>query len=226
MRFNREQVTELLKKGLIWSIPAILSIWIVTVVFGIADKILGVFTRAFLYWFVPEFLHVGPFAGGESPLLSFIFLMVLLVIVGAFVSWRFGETIVRAFESLVVRTPGIGIVYRSARTVAEFFDSKKTTPFQRVVLIPYPHPGVFVKAFVSGTTKIKFKDGNEQTFLKVVVPNPPTGIQGIVLVPEKDAIDLPMTVAEGIQFYVSLGMVAPSEMDLTKPIEPASDTTA
>jgi hypothetical protein len=84
-------------------------------------------------------------------------------------------------------------------------------------MIPYPHKDVYTKAFVAGKTTVQWSDGVEQVMLKVVVPNPPTGIQGIVMVPEELAIELPMTVEEGLQYYVSLGVVAPERLKLPVP---------
>ena len=49
---------------------------------------------------------------------------------------------------MIVRIPGIGFVYRNTRKMAEFFDGSKNTPFERVVLVPYPHKDVLTIAFV------------------------------------------------------------------------------
>jgi uncharacterized membrane protein len=224
MQFNKETkqlVRQYLLKGLAWSVPALLTIWLVSLVFNIADKFLGPVTSMLLRTLLPDFLLVGPFANGESSFVSFLLMLLLLTVLGAFVSWRYGERIVRGVESLIVRIPGIGFVYRNTRKMAEFFDGSKNTPFERVVLVPYPHKDVLTIAFVAGHTLIKWGESSEESYLKVVVPNPPTGVQGIVLVPERMAVDTSMTVEEGLQHYVSLGMVSPAV--LTVSARPADD---
>ncbi|MBX3073448.1 DUF502 domain-containing protein [Candidatus Obscuribacterales bacterium] len=218
---TKELVLRYLKRGLVLSGPAILTIWLLSMIFGLADKIVGSFTRTLISIVVPEWLQVGPLANGESAFLSFILLLAIMTVLGAFVSWRYGAIIVRGGESLVLKIPGVNILYRNARKLSAFFDSENGTPFERVVMIPYPHKDVYTKAFVAGKTTVQWSDGVEQVMLKVVVPNPPTGIQGIVMVPEELAIELPMTVEEGLQYYVSLGVVAPERLKLPVP-SPAS----
>lgn len=213
-RQTKELILKYLKRGLVLSGPAILTIWLLSLIFGAADKIVGPFTRTLINVVVPEWLRIGPLANGESPFLSFILLLAIMTVLGAFVSWRYGAAIIRGAEGLVLKIPGVGILYRNARKLSAFFDSENGTPFERVVLIPYPHKDVFTKAFVAGKTTLVWADGVEQVMLKVVVPNPPTGVQGIVMVPEELAIDLPMTVEEGLQYYVSLGVVAPERIKL------------
>lgn len=210
-------------KGLIWSIPMVLTLWILSVVFSIADRIMGPVTRTLLNALLPDWLLVGPIAGGESPIVSFVLLALLLTILGGFVSWRYGENLVRAVDSVIKRVPGVGLIYRSTRTIAEFFDGSKPSPFERVVLVPYPHPGVYTVAFVAGHATIKDLTGKDTDCLKVVIPNPPTGVQGIVLVPEHLARDTCLTVEEGIQFYVSLGMVSPPVITVEEAPEKTSD---
>ena len=57
--------------------------------------------------------------------------------------------------------------------------------------------------------------------LRVAVPTPPNPFSGLLfLVPEEDCVDVEMTVEEGMQYFVSLGMVGPAEMSLT----PRNDT--
>jgi uncharacterized membrane protein len=204
-----------LLRGLALSIPGIITISLLTAVCGLADKLLGPFTRLFIRIVVPSWMLVGPFKDGDSSLLSFIFLLVLLTTGGAFVSWKYGERMVRAFEGLLIAVPGIGYIYQSTQKLSEVLDTSKKNAFQRMVLIPYPHAGCLTIGFVSGTTVIG-QNGQEVVHLRVVIPAPPTGVQGIVLVKESDAIDIPMDVDDGIQFYVSLGTVAPERIDISE----------
>lgn len=211
---TKELIRKCLMRGLILSVPGIFTIWLLSIVFGVADKVVGPITRTLIDLVVPTSLQIGPLTNGESPLLSFLLLLLILTVLGGFVSWRWGERIVRWFENQIIKIPGIGFIYRNTRKMATFFDIEKGSPFERVVLIPYPHADILTKAFVSGRTTMVFADGIEEVFLKVVIPNPPTGVQGICLVPERLCIDIEMTVEEGLQFYVSLGVVAPEKLKL------------
>jgi|AGTN01.1.fsa_nt_gi Uncharacterized conserved protein len=211
---TKEAIQKYLIKGLVWSIPALLCLWLLSFVFGIADKIMGSVTSALLKGLLPESWLVGPIANGNSPVLSFILLLLVMTVIGALVSWKFGENIVRSVEGLVMKLPGIGMIYRNTRKMTEFFDGEKGTPFERVVMIPYPHAGIYTLAFVAGKIDFEYQGGPTVPCIKAVVPNPPTGVQGIVLVPERDVIEVPMSVEEGIQFYVSVGMVSPTRLSV------------
>ncbi len=211
---TKDLIRKCLMRGLVLSVPGIFTIWLLSIVFGVADKVVGPITRTIIDLLVPKWLHIGPLSGGESPILSFALLLFLLTVLGGFVSWRWGEAIVLWFEKQIMRLPGIGFIYRNTRKMAAFFDMEKGSPFERVVLIPYPHKDILTKAFVSGQTTLVFADGTEEVYLKVVIPNPPTGVQGICLVPQRLCVDVPMTVEEGLQFYVSLGVVAPEKLKL------------
>jgi len=211
---TKDLIRKCLLRGLVLSGPGIITIWLLSLIFDLADKVVGPITRTIIS-LIPQWLHFGPLADGKSPFLSFLLLLGIMTVLGAFVSWRFGERIVRGVEGLIVKIPGIGLVYRNTRKMASFFDSDKGSPFERVVLIPYPHKDIYTKAFVAGKSTLVWKDGKQDVYLKVVVPNPPTGVQGICLVPERLAIDLPtMSVEDGLQFYVSLGVVAPEKLEL------------
>lgn len=211
---TKELIRKCLMRGLILSVPGIFTIWLLSIVFGVADKVVGPITRMLIDLIVPTWLQIGPLTNGESPLLSFLLLLLILTVLGGFVSWRWGERIVRWGENQIMKVPGIGFIYRNTRKMAAFFDLEKGSPFERVVLIPYPHADVLTKAFVSGKTTLVYADGSEEVALKVVIPNPPTGVQGICLVPERLCVDLDMSVEEGLQFYVSLGVVAPEKLKL------------
>lgn len=207
---TKEAIQKYLLKGLVWSIPALLCAWLITLVFNLADTIMGSVTTMLLTTLLPESWLVGPIANGQSPILSFILLAFVMTVIGALVSWRYGELIVRNLEGLVIRIPGVGLIYRNARKMTEFFDGGKGTPFERVVLIPYPHKELYTLAFVAGKIDFAYEGGPTVPCIKAVVPNPPTGVQGIVLVPESLVKEVPMSVEEGIQFYVSVGMVSPT----------------
>ncbi len=211
---TRHTIKHCLIRGLILSVPGILTIWLLNVVFGIADQVVGPISRGLIALLVPDWLQIGPLSPNSSGFLSFLLLGLLLTILGALMHWRWGERMVEFGENTIEKIPGIGFLYRNVRKMAAFFNNEKGSPFERVVMIPYPHDKVYTKAFVAGKTIVTIDGGKEQVLLKVVVPNPPTGIQGILLVPEHLAIDLPMSVEDGLQYYLSLGVVAPARMDL------------
>jgi uncharacterized membrane protein len=209
-------IKEFLKKGLFALLPVALTLWVVNFVFDLADGWFGSAVDAFVRSVIPSSLLVGPLANGHVPGLAFFVLLLVLVLVGAFTSLAFGAFIFRKFDYLISLIPGAGLVYKSTRKVGDLFSNPKETPFQKVVIVPLM--GTKALALVSGRTVDKVTG---VPHLRVAVPTPPNPFSGLLfLVPEEDCVDVEMTVEEGMQYFVSLGMVGPAEMSLT----PRNDT--
>jgi len=207
---GRGSLRELLIKGFVVLAPGVVTLAAVNFAFGLADQWLGSAVDAFVRAVVPAQLLVGPFANGHIPGLAFFVLLLAFVLVGAFTRLAFGAFIVRQLDYLVGLIPGAGLFYRSTRKVGDLFSNPKDTPFQKVVIVPLM--GTKALALVSGRT-VDAVTG--ESYLRVAVPTPPNPFSGLLfLVPEKDCIDCGMTVEEGMQYFVSLGMVGPSEMPL------------
>ncbi|MCC7531456.1 MAG: DUF502 domain-containing protein [Candidatus Melainabacteria bacterium] len=205
-------IRKLLFKGLFALLPVALTLWVVNFAFNLADGWFGPAVDAFVRSVVPASLLVGPFAGGHIPGLAFFVLLVVLVVVGGLTSFAFGSFIFRQLDYFISLIPGAGLVYKSTRKVGDLFANPKDTPFQKVVLIPF-NGNVKALALVSGRTVDKVTG---VPHLRVAVPTPPNPFSGLLfLVPEADCVDVEMTVEEGMQYFVSLGMVGPAEMSLT-----------
>ncbi len=209
-------IKKLLGKGLFALLPVALTLWVVNFVFNLADGWFGPAVDAFVRAVIPSSLLVGPLAQGHIPGLAFFVLLVVLVMVGGFTSVAFGAYIFRKFDYLISLIPGAGLVYKSTRKVGDLFSNPHETPFQKVVIVPLM--GTKALALVSGRTVDKVTG---IPHLRVAVPTPPNPFSGLLfLVPEADCVDVEMTVEEGMQYFVSLGMVGPAEMSLT----PRNDT--
>lgn len=197
-------------RGLFFSLPPAITIWVVSFAFGLVDAWLGPATDALVRLIVPESLLVGPFQDGHIPGLSFLLLVLLLVFVGAFASWTIGERLLRLLDSFIIKVPVVGAIYKGVRKIGDLFTGTKELPFQKVVILPFMGNGNYTLGFVTGST-INKADG--RVYLRVAVPTPPNPVSCIlVIVPEDRTEDAGMTVAEGLQFCMSLGMVGPGEM--------------
>lgn len=208
---------EILWKGLLWSIPLVLTIWLAGFVFSVADAVMGPLARALVRFFAPEALLQGSFSNGHVPGLSLILMVILLACVGSFVSFRWGKSIAHFMEAQIQRVPAVGAVYRNAKKISDFFENAESAKFEGVVLVPYPHPEVLTLAFVTGKVQVIDASGEATIYLKAVIPNPPTGIQALPLIPQSLARDPGMTIEDGIQFYLSVSMVAPKSIKIAMP---------
>ena len=81
---------------------------------------------------------------------------------------------------------------------------------QRMVLVAFPHPGMKVPAFLTGTCR---DVQTQKVILCVYVPTTPVPTSGyFLLVPEEEAIELNWTAEESLQAIISAGLTAPPQV--------------
>ena len=154
----------------------------------------------------PEAL-VGQYVPGVGIILSFI----LLVVTGVVVRNLFGGQIVEGFENLVRRIPVIGAIYGGAKTFSETVLTDKGKSFKQVVIVEFPHEGIFSVGNLPSHELEEVQAKTEQEVTCVFVPttpNPTTGF--IVLVPKDEVVMLDMTVDEAFKMLLTLGVVVPT----------------
>jgi uncharacterized membrane protein len=178
-----------------------------------ADAWLGPMVDALVRAIVPAQFLVGPFAGGHIPGMSFFVILFILVVFGGIASVALGAAFFRKVDAAISMLPGAGLIYKSVRKVGDLFTGQKEVPFQKVVVIPFMNTQAL--GFLTGRTVDKVTG---LTHFRVVVPTPPNPFSGFILtVPESECIDAGMTIEEGMQYFMSFGMVGPAEMNLTPP---------
>jgi uncharacterized membrane protein len=163
------------------------------------------------------------FENYAAPLIAIVLVLVLLYCLGFFAHSRLR----RAIDWVLLRVPLISGVYEGVRSVFQSMErqsGKQRT--QRVVLIPFPHPGLKAAAFVTATCRdIK----TQKTLLCVYVPQSPLPTNGhLLLVPEEEATELNWTSEETLQTLISGGFTAPQEVSYfgTKPAIAADSAAA
>jgi uncharacterized membrane protein len=88
--------------------------------------------------------------------------------------------------------------------------SEDRSKFRRVVMVEYPRKGVYSLGLVTGVGAGEVQDRTGETVLNVFLPTTPNPTSGwYVLVPEKDVIELEMSVEDAFKLIVSGGMVVP-----------------
>src|SRR5215471_8778644 len=88
------------------------------------------------------------------------------------------------------RIPGVGIVYGSTKSLGEAFLNQKEETFRKVVLVQWPHPGIWRVGFLTGHVAPELKAKLGQDVSCVFVPHTPNPASGFVhYVPKKDLIE-------------------------------------
>src|SRR5262249_37987331 len=118
--------------------------------------------------------------------------------------------LVRMWDMLLTRIPGIGIVYGSTKSLGEAFLNQKEQAFRQVVLVPWPHPGMLRVGFIPGRpgADVSATLGTDVEVVFVPhTPNPPSGF--VHYVPRKDIVYLDWPIEDGLKVIVSGGVVQP-----------------
>ena len=82
--------------------------------------------------------------------------------------------------------------------------------YRGVVLVEYPRKGLYAIGFVTGLAEGELQEKTGDRVLNVLIPTTPNPTSGwYVLVPEREAMSLDMSVEEAFKVIISGGMVVP-----------------
>lgn len=146
------------------------------------------------------------------PGVGLVILVVALILVGMFAAGFLGSFFLRLGEWLVYKMPLISTVYSLLKQVFETFFSSKTQAFKKVVMLEYPRKGIWILGFVSAELRGEVKDKLPNETVGVFIPTTPNPTSGfLIFVPQKDVIELSMSVEEGLKYVVTGGLTVPKE---------------
>lgn len=186
--------------GLVILLPLVLTIYVFLLTVGFADGLLG-------KYIAPIFKkHDWPYYPGMGIILT----VVLVTIIGFFVTNFLGRTIYGLFERILLRLPFFRQVYPAMKEIAMFIFSRERTTFQQVVILEYPRKGIYSFGFITNETSRRITDKLKTELVNVFVPSAPGPLTGyIVMIPRKELVFPDMTVEEAVKLIVSGGVVNP-----------------
>ncbi len=182
--------------GLIVFLPVAITFSIIVWLFRIVDSFLG--------WLLTLII------GRPIPGLGFVASIVVIFFIGALATNVVGRRLVGFFEGLMLRIPLARSIYSATKSISDSIFLQRHAAFRRAVLLEWPRKGIFTVGFVTGeSTGVPDTPGGKALNVFVVTtPNPTTGF--MMIVPEREAYALGMTVEEALQLVISGGIVAPS----------------
>jgi uncharacterized membrane protein len=187
--------------GLATLFPAIVTVYLISIVFKFADGLLGRFINR--YWLATY--------GYEIPGLGLVMTVILILVAGVISSHVFGRMMFRGLEDWFGGLPLIRQIYQPVKQLARFIfepGEKGAGAFRRVVLVQYPRAGTWSLAFVTNEA-ITDATGTERTLLTILIPTPPSPLTGpVIFVPKEDAIPLQMSIEDAFKLIVSGGIIA------------------
>lgn len=186
-------------RGLGLTIPVMVTVWVFQVLFQTVDGfILPVYDRVL---------------GQHIPGLGFITVIILLLLIGLLARNWIGSFVFSQFDKLILSVPFARTIYSAIKDLIQAFNSGGKT-FRRVLFVEYPRPGLYTIAFQTNEIEI-IREKTGERMISVYIPNPPNPTSGImILVPEKDARPIDLSVEEGLKLVLSGGIVSPQNISV------------
>ena len=177
--------------GLLAIVPIALTFWILRFLFRFLDS----FTAPIL-----------KNLGFEIPGLGIILTLLLIFILGLFITNVLGRTIFNWGEKILTKLPLVNTIYNAVKQITNAFSGKSMKNFKQVIFIQYPRKGLWTMCFV--TNQSKNESGDE--FYNVFVPTTPNPTSGVfIVIPQKDAVHPDISVEEGLKSIISGGIIDP-----------------
>jgi uncharacterized membrane protein len=144
------------------------------------------------------------------PVFLAVFIL-LLYMLGKFMSIGFGGYFTSLLEGGVRRLPLVRNVYSAVKQISEFIFSEREFKFTRIVAVEFPRKGTWQLGFVTGEGMAEINTAVGEPILTVLVPYSPLPVTGCTIsVRKSECIDLDITFDQACEYIVSCGVVVPS----------------
>jgi uncharacterized membrane protein len=188
--------------GLLALAPTAITLWVLLLLLNWMDNLLG------------RYLRFPVLNYHRIPGLGLVATFVLLLIVGWLVTvigrWLGGRPMLRMWDHLLSRIPGVGLLYGSTKSFGEAFFTSRGTTFKQVVLVPWPLPGIYRIGFIAARPSPAVRRHLGDDIEVVFMPHTPNPASGFVhYVPRAQVIYLDWAVEDGLKVIVSGGVLQP-----------------
>lgn len=178
--------------GLVIFVPIVATVYVVWVAFNFLDGILRPF--------------IEPAIGKHVRGLSLLITVLLILFIGVFARIAIGRKTFEIFEKTLLKIPVIRGVYLVIKQASEAFFTPQESEFKRVVLVEFPRKGAYALGFTTGVTVGEIQEKTAEKVINVFVPTSPNPTSGFfIMLPEKNVIQLNMSVQDALKFVISGG---------------------
>ena len=195
--------------GLATIVPLALTVYVLQIVLKITITLGGKVSEP-----LKQFVDVT-FPGFNllSSIIGLIFVIIILILVGALARNVLGRRVVKWLESIFKNIPLIGMIYTTTKQIMESISGGGAHSFEKVVYIEYPRKNIWTLGFVTSEST---NQSNEE-FYHLFVPTTPNPTSGVFLIiPKEDTLDAEINVEEGFRMIVSSGIVSNNKNSIIK----------
>ncbi len=197
---------------LVW-LPIIATLWVLTVLFRLADKALLLFP-------LPPGYQPEGLMGLAMPALGAVFVFLVLLLTGLLGTNLIGRRLLVWGGELLQHIPIVGSVYGGVKSFAESVFSQSNS-FRKVVMVEYPREGVWSLGFLTAddVPEVSEKTGEPHACVYISAALNATG-GFLAILPRRQIVELDMTVDAAMKMIITCGVVvppAPRKPELAKP---------
>lgn len=206
--------------GLLVVTPLGLTLWIVAWLVNLVDGNARHFLASVLKRFGLDYQFV--LFGHEYAVVPFGFGILVVFVgicfVGMVASNFLGRRLLHILDRIIRRVPGVSWIYSSATQISHALLNRKKNLFQGVAIVQYPRKGMYGIGFITARSVAHPSGAGEGTCAAVFIPTTPNPTSGfLLLVPERDLFETPMSVEEGMKMVISGGVIVPPAISTTAP---------
>ena len=196
-----ETVRQVLLSGASITIPFVVTILVLGIVFDFVTSSLGPFVQALTLLGITEG-QGGIVAQG----LALAILLGIVFMAGVFAESGPTTGVSSGLGRAVGALPGIGSVYNSFDRMSDVMLDGDVQSFREVKLIEFPQDDIFSLAFL--TSEVESGTASDEKMLVLFVPLAPNPVMGgfMVFVPAHRVRDIDMTIEEAFQAIVTSGV--------------------
>ena len=157
---------------------------------------------------------IAHYTGVDIPGLGLLITLLVVLLAGAAVSQYAIRSVVQSFERLLDRIPLVRTLYSGVKQLIAPFGDEKANTFQSVVVVEFPHPGMYSLGFLIKPNAATTKDG--VALSAVLVPTNHLHLGNVVLARPEQIHAVDLSAEEGLKFLVSMGAALERPMLLGK----------
>jgi uncharacterized membrane protein len=184
--------------GILVIVPLIITILVLRFLFSGIDGLLSPLLTKLLKHRIPG--------------LGVIATIILIFVAGFLTANVVGLRLFRIWEIFLIKTPLVRTIYGSSKQLVEALTTTEKKSFKQVVLVEFPRKGAFALGFLTRQIGLERKETKDE-LVAVFIPSTPTPFTGwTMLFHKNEVVPLEMTIEQGIEFFVSGGIVAPEKL--------------
>ena len=187
-----------------------LLVWVPLIVTGMIIKFL-VDMLDFTILLLPPSWRPEAILGFSVPGTGVVVAIVIVFVTGLVAANIVGRKLFDSGDAIVDRIPLVSSIYSAVKQVMRTVLDDGGQSFKRVLMVEYPRKGLWTLGFQTGVGVGEVQQRTEQDVVTVFIPTTPNPTSGfVIMVPREDAVELDMSVEDGLKFVMSLGVVVPN----------------